>query len=348
MSYKVSAIIIPFCRNLLSPAMVAAFFVTSDDGLPGSCYKRAKKAMVASNWPQVDTGRLFPHWLRNFLAWCESFVTPDLSLSDVTCPHGKSSSIVFVKGKEQWHNSSNEIANRFLKTRDCRSARRLNVIGWCRGSNRKECAIFGNPDAVRILCPSTLESANGNHGNGVPLHCGTDRHIYLRSSPSKSSRVARIDVRNGKSGSTSSSGVIERLPQRPWVQLRHLTVVISRFSRCGVTMTFRYASDSRVQLRSPSMQSDHDFPIFGGEQTTFKSQLQNRYVKLPLNLHEKEEEVGGPEYDFHYYLFIFLETSSKHPRHWGKHLQKEIFAKKAILPSGEWTDRVWGIMISIV
>ena len=33
MSYKVSAIIIPFCRNLLAPAMVAAFFVTSDDGL---------------------------------------------------------------------------------------------------------------------------------------------------------------------------------------------------------------------------------------------------------------------------------------------------------------------------
>ena len=33
MSYKVSAIIIPFCRNLLALAMVAAFFVTSDDGL---------------------------------------------------------------------------------------------------------------------------------------------------------------------------------------------------------------------------------------------------------------------------------------------------------------------------
>ena len=61
MSYKVSAIIIPFCRNLLSPAMVAAFFVTSDDGLPGSCYKRAKKAMVASNWSQEDIGRLFFH-----------------------------------------------------------------------------------------------------------------------------------------------------------------------------------------------------------------------------------------------------------------------------------------------
>ena len=33
MSYKVSAIIILFCRNLLAPAMVAAFFVTSDDRL---------------------------------------------------------------------------------------------------------------------------------------------------------------------------------------------------------------------------------------------------------------------------------------------------------------------------
>ena len=40
MSYKVSAIIIPFCRNLLAPAMVAAFFdVTSDDGLA----KKVKK-----------------------------------------------------------------------------------------------------------------------------------------------------------------------------------------------------------------------------------------------------------------------------------------------------------------
>ena len=33
MSYKVNSIITPFCRNLLAPAMVAAFFVTSDDGL---------------------------------------------------------------------------------------------------------------------------------------------------------------------------------------------------------------------------------------------------------------------------------------------------------------------------
>ena len=79
------------------------------------------------------------------------------------------------------------------------------------------------------------------------------------------------------------------------MQLRHLTVVISRFSRCGVTMTFRLGERHDVQVSSPSMQSDHDFPIVLGEQTTFKSQLQNRYVKLPLNLHEKEEEVGGPE-----------------------------------------------------
>ena len=61
MSYKVSAIIIPFCRNLLAPAMMLAFFVTSDDGLPGSCYKRANKAMVASNWSQGDIGLVSLH-----------------------------------------------------------------------------------------------------------------------------------------------------------------------------------------------------------------------------------------------------------------------------------------------
>ena len=98
----------------------------------------------------------------------------------------------------------------------------------------------------------------------MPLHCGTDRHIYLRSSPSKSSRVARIDVRNGKSGSTSSSGVIERLPQRPWLQSRHLTVVISRFSRCGAKTTSGMRATlasssavrqcSRVKIRGPLWQ----------------------------------------------------------------------------------------------
>ena len=61
MSYKVNSIITPFCRNLLAPAMMLAFFVTSDDGLLGSCYKRAKKAMIASNWSQGDIGRLFPN-----------------------------------------------------------------------------------------------------------------------------------------------------------------------------------------------------------------------------------------------------------------------------------------------
>ena len=61
MSYKVNSIITPFCRNLLAPAMMLAFFVTSDDGLPGSCYKRAKKAMVANNWSQGDIGLLSLH-----------------------------------------------------------------------------------------------------------------------------------------------------------------------------------------------------------------------------------------------------------------------------------------------
>ena len=42
MSYKVNFIITPFCRNLLAPASALDFFVITDDGLPGSCYKRAK------------------------------------------------------------------------------------------------------------------------------------------------------------------------------------------------------------------------------------------------------------------------------------------------------------------
>ena len=32
MSYKVSAIITPFCRNLLAPASVVAYFFITDDG----------------------------------------------------------------------------------------------------------------------------------------------------------------------------------------------------------------------------------------------------------------------------------------------------------------------------
>ena len=115
MSYKVSAIIIPFCRNLLSPAMVAAFFVTSDDGLRKKLLEACFYRMIASTWSNATIELLSLHEVSKNCGWCKRFCTPDLSLSDVTCPHGKSSSIVFVKGKEQWHNSSNEIANRFLK-----------------------------------------------------------------------------------------------------------------------------------------------------------------------------------------------------------------------------------------
>ena len=56
MSYKVTAIITPFCRNLLAPAMALVFFVISDDGLPGRSYKLAKKDMVASNWSHSAIG----------------------------------------------------------------------------------------------------------------------------------------------------------------------------------------------------------------------------------------------------------------------------------------------------
>ena len=128
MSYKVNSIITPFCRNLLAPAMMLAFFVTSDDGLPGSCYKRAKKDMVSSNWSHGDIGRLFPHWLRNFLEWCKSFLTPDLSLSDITCPHATHSRSCWGSCCITTSFSPNEIANRLLKR--ALSDRKANLARW--------------------------------------------------------------------------------------------------------------------------------------------------------------------------------------------------------------------------
>ena len=63
------------------------------------------------------------------------------------------------------------------------------------------------------------------------------------------------------------------------------------------------------------MQSRQDPRVTVTKEEEVKSQIQNRYVKSARSLHEKQQQVGGPEYDFHYYLFIFLETSSKHPLH---------------------------------
>ena len=77
----------------------------------------------------------------------------------------------------------------------------------------------------------------------------------------------------------------------------------------------RYASDSRVQLSSPSMQSRQDPLVTVTKEEEVKSHFQNRYVKNARSLHEKQQQVGGPEYDFHYYLVILLLASSKHPRH---------------------------------
>ena len=57
----------------------------------------------------------------------------------------------------------------------------------------------------------------------------------------------------------------------------------------------RYASDSRVQLSSPSMQSRQDPRVTVTKEEEVKSHFQNRYVKSARSLHEKEEEVGGPE-----------------------------------------------------
>ena len=50
MSYKVSSIITPFCRNLLAPAMALAFFVTSDDGLRKKLLEACFYRMIASTW----------------------------------------------------------------------------------------------------------------------------------------------------------------------------------------------------------------------------------------------------------------------------------------------------------
>ena len=42
-----------------------------------------------------------------------------------------------------------------------------------------------------------LQVETARHVKASAVHHGTDRHIYLRSSPSRSSRVVRIDVGNG-------------------------------------------------------------------------------------------------------------------------------------------------------
>ena len=96
-----------------------------------------------------------------------------------------------------------------------------------------------------------------------------------------------------ESGSTSSSEVTERLPQRPWVQSRDFPVGMSRFSRCGDTRRSGYASDSRVHLRSPSMQSRQDPRVTVTKEEELKSQIQNRYVKIARSLHEKQQQLGG-------------------------------------------------------
>ena len=55
----------------------------------------------------------------------------------------------------------------------------------------------------------------------------------------------------------------------------------------------RYASDSRVHLRSPSMQSRQDPRVTVTKEEEVKSQIQNRYVKSARSLHEKQQQLGG-------------------------------------------------------
>ena len=61
MSYKVSVIITPFCRNLLAPASVSAYFVISDDGLGPKLqevcfYRHGRKPLVPlDHWAALST-----------------------------------------------------------------------------------------------------------------------------------------------------------------------------------------------------------------------------------------------------------------------------------------------------
>ena len=123
--------------------------------------------------------------------------------------------------------------------------------------NPWQCTILARPVAARILCPWCIFCVNGNRGNAVRLHCGTDRHIFLYFAieifSSRSHWCSKWE-----SGSTSSIVLTERIPQRPWVQSRSFPWGISRFSRCGDKRRSGYASDSPVHLRSPSMQSGQD------------------------------------------------------------------------------------------
>ena len=114
MSYKVSAIITPFCRNLLAPASVSAFFAISDVGLgpklQEACKNRhGRKPLVPFGHRQPEEGRT----VRDFFddrKWSNG-ATDDQRLlyKNTSC-----CSIVFVKGKEQWHISSYQIAIRLL------------------------------------------------------------------------------------------------------------------------------------------------------------------------------------------------------------------------------------------
>ena len=121
MSYKVSAIIIPFCRNLLSPAMVAAFFVTSDDGLAEKLQEACKnrhghKALAPCSHRQPDQGRTF----RDFFDVRKRIngATDDQPWWVKKTRWGI---IVFVKGKAHWHISSTTAWHTILSGRASRS-----------------------------------------------------------------------------------------------------------------------------------------------------------------------------------------------------------------------------------
>ena len=160
MSYKVSAIITPFCRHLLAPAMALAFFVISDVGpgpkLQEACKNRhGRKPLVPlDHWAALST------LTKTVFGVVQKLCHP--RLVPPTCNLPPVNELLFVlRLLLPWYLIFVvSDCDTITYIRDDRSARRLDVIGWCRRSNSDECAIFANPLAVRILCPSTLASAN--------------------------------------------------------------------------------------------------------------------------------------------------------------------------------------------
>ena len=91
MSYKVSAIITPFCRNLLAPAMVLAFFVIGDVGLGPKLQEACKNRHDRKPLVPLDHWAALSTLTKTVFGVEQKLCRPDLSLPHVTCPQSTNS-----------------------------------------------------------------------------------------------------------------------------------------------------------------------------------------------------------------------------------------------------------------